>query len=43
MMIYQLYFGNISCSADQEAFHSPAAAEAMPSPHVLESNSNNEL
>ena len=43
MMIYQLYFGNTSCSADQEAFQSPAAAEAMPSPNVLESNSNNEL
>lgn len=43
MMIYQLYFGNTSCSANQEAFHSPAAAEAMPSPNVLESNSNNEL
>jgi len=43
MMIYQLYLGNTSCPADQEAFHSPAAAEVMPSPNVLESNSNNEL
>ena len=43
MMIYQLYLGNTSCPAHQEAFQSPAAAEAMPSLNVLESNSNNEL
>lgn len=46
MMIYQLFSGNTSCSADQEAFQSPAATtEAMPSPNVdaLESNSNSEL